>query len=47
MDKNEAIKHLNWPRMLYMDKRGLKDEYILSKFKGIDRPKKIRVRYYD
>ena len=25
MDKNESIKHLNWPRMLYMDKRGLKD----------------------
>lgn len=46
-EKDEVIKHINWPRMLAMDKRGLRDEYIFSKFKGIDRPKKVKVRYYE
>ena len=33
--------------MLTMDKRTVKDEYILSKFKGISKPKIIKVRFYD
>jgi hypothetical protein len=46
-DKSQGIKHINWPRMLTMDKRGERDEYILSKFKGIERPKRVKVRYYE
>lgn len=41
------LKHINWPRMLSLPKRMEKDEYILSKFKGISRPKIVKQRYYD
>lgn len=30
-----------------MQRRVEKDEYILSKFKGIEKPKKVKVRFYD
>jgi hypothetical protein len=33
--------------MLAMDKRGPREEYILSKFKGMERPRKEKVRYYE
>ena len=42
-----TLKHLNWPRMLKMEKRTARDEYVLSKFKGMVRPKIQRVRFYD
>ena len=44
--KGVTLKHINWPRMLPMEKRGEKDEYILGKFKGIEKPKITRVKYY-
>jgi hypothetical protein len=46
-NKNQGVKHINWPRILGMDKRGLREDYIFSKFKGMERPKKEKNRYYD
>jgi hypothetical protein len=46
-DKDVPFKHINWPRVLLTPKRTLRDEYLLSKFKGMERPKVTKVRFYD
>lgn len=40
-------KMINWARMRLMDKRGEKDEYVKSKFKGMEKPKKVKVSRFD